>query len=136
MRLMVKLALHYGEGPVFLKDIAKKEHISEKYLSQIVIILKGGGLINSFRGAHGGYVLSRPPAHIKLGEIVSLLEGSLCLVSCVNDTSACARVSICATRMLWKKIEERISQILNSETLEDLIRIHREKLKGVYTYNI
>ncbi len=70
-RLMLKLALRYGKGPVFLKDIARAEEISEKYLSQIIIPLKGAGLVRAFRGAHGGYTLARAPDRIKLKDIVS-----------------------------------------------------------------
>ena len=65
VRLMLALGLSDKKEPIFLKDIAKSEEISEKYLSQIIIPLKANGLINTFRGAHGGYILSRPASQIK-----------------------------------------------------------------------
>jgi Rrf2 family protein len=84
-RLMVALGAHYGQRPVFLKEIAKAEEISEKYLSQIIMPLKAAGLVNSFRGAHGGYVLSRTPAQISLKDIVGALEGDFNLVGCLGN---------------------------------------------------
>ena len=112
VRLMLALARSYGQGSVYLKDVAKGEEISEKYLSQIIIPLRSAGLVNSTRGAHGGYMLSKPPAEITLKQIVDPLEGD-CLVDCVKNPSACPCVSTCAnrdvrallggmTRRLWK----------------------------------
>ena len=75
VRLMLELALSHGKGPIFLKDIARRQEISDKYLSQIIIPLKSAGLVSSHRGAHGGYVLQREPARITIREIVEVLEG-------------------------------------------------------------
>lgn len=136
IRLMMALGLDYGRGAVFLKDIAKREDISEKYLSQIIIPLKARGLINSFRGAHGGYVLARDPSQINLKEIFEILEGDLGSVECVKHPSACSRVSICVTRDLWEKLTENISQTLSSITVEDLVKMYREKRDKVAMYNI
>ena len=76
-RLMIRLGLSDTKDPVLLKDIAKKEGMSEKYLSQIIIPLKAAGLVDSFRGAHGGYSLARQPRHITVGDIVFALEGEI-----------------------------------------------------------
>ena len=135
-RLMLGLGLHYGQGAVFLKDIAKAEEISEKYLSQIIIPLKSAGLVNSFRGAHGGYVLARPPDKISLKEIVGALEGDLNLVGCVGNTSECPRTSICVTRDLWNDLGATIAQRLDAMTLHDLVRQYRKKKESVATYSI
>lgn len=125
-RLMLELALNFNQGTVFLKDIAKKEEISEKYLSQLVIPLKASGLISSSRGAHGGYRLAKPPSQITLMEIVQMLEGNLSLVECVKNPSICSRVSKCATRDIWGKLDEKISDVLSSVTLEDLVSSQKE----------
>ena len=135
-RLMLELALYYGQKAVLLKDIAKNEEISEKYLSQIIIPLKAAGLVNSFRGAHGGYVLAKAPGQITLGDVVEILEGGLDLLSCVGNGSVCNRASICATRDIWSLLGEKISQTLNSITLKDLVSIHKEKEEKVLMYNI
>jgi Rrf2 family protein len=124
---MLALALHYGKGPVYLKDIAKGENISEKYLSLIIIPLRGIGLVNSSRGAYGGYSLARDPSQITLKEVVDVLEGDSCLVDCVKDPSACPRVPICVTRDVWAIIGGRISETLNSITLDTLVKMNRGK---------
>jgi len=127
VRLMLELALNSNKGSVFLKDIAKKEEISEKYLSLIIIPLKAAGLVNSMRGAHGGYTLAKPASNITLKEIVDVLEGETCLVDCIKNPSACSRADTCASRDLWTILSDNISQTLGSFTLEDLVRKSREK---------
>jgi Rrf2 family protein len=126
VRLMLALAGSYGQGSVYLKDVAKGEEISEKYLSQIIMPLRSAGLVNSSRGAHGGYMLSKSPAEITLKQIVEPLEGN-CLVDCVKNPSACPRVSTCASRDVWALLGGRISETLEGITLEHLVRLNREK---------
>lgn len=125
-RLMLELALHYQEEPVFLKDIAREEEISEKYLSQLVIPLRASGLINSSRGAHGGYRLARSPALITMKDIIQALEGHLSPVECVKNPSVCGRVSGCVTRSVWERLDTRISETLDSISLKDLIERPKE----------
>ncbi len=127
VRLMVALAQNYGKDPVFLKDIAKGENISEKYLSLIIIPLRGVNLVNSVRGAHGGYNLSKEPSQITLKEIVDVLEGECSLVDCVKNPSSCERSSICATHDVWTMIGEKISETLSSITLDRLAKMNQEK---------
>lgn len=127
VRLMVALAVNYGKGPVFLKDIAKGENISEKYLSLIIIPLRGVNLVNSVRGAHGGYNLSKEPSQITLKEIVDVLEGDCSLVDCVKNPSSCTRVPICASHDVWTLIGEKISETLSSITLDKLVKMNKEK---------
>jgi len=125
-RLMLELALNFKKGTIFLKDIARKEEISEKYLSHLVIPLKASGLVSSSRGAHGGYMLAKSPSQITLREIVQTLEGSISFVECVKNPSICSRVSKCATRSIWEKLDEKISEELSSVTLEDLVNSQKE----------
>ena len=136
-RLMVRLGLYYhAKRPILLKNIAKEEEISEKYLGQIVIPLKAAGLVNSFRGANGGYTLSRSPSEIKVGDIVEVLEGGFDVVSCIQRPSECSKVSVCVTRNLWCKVSEKVSQTLNSVTLQDLVKQLKEKTGNNILYNI
>ncbi|MCM8812849.1 MAG: Rrf2 family transcriptional regulator [Candidatus Omnitrophica bacterium] len=121
MRLMMQLAAVYDNHQVFLKDIARAENVSEKYLSQIVIPLRVSGLINSFRGAHGGYALARSPAQITLREIVVALEGNLYLLNCAKTPERCDRSSACVTRALWNELGEMIAGWLEMKTLADLM---------------
>lgn len=128
VRLMMALARNYGRGPIYLKDIAKEEEISEKYLGQIIIPLRGAGLVLSSRGSHGGYMLAREPAEINLREIVNILEGD-CLVRCIKDPSACSRVPTCASRDIWMLLGGKISETLGSVSLSELNDIGHEKAK-------
>jgi Rrf2 family protein len=133
---MVALAIQYGKGPVFLKDIAKGEDISEKYLSLIIIPLRSVGLVNSIRGAHGGYNLSREPSQITLKEIVDVLEGNCTLVDCVKNPSSCSRVPICASHDTWAAIGEKISETLSAITLETLVKMNQEKAENIIMQDI
>ena len=136
LRLMVEIALNYKKGPILLKDISKNIDVSEKYLSQIIIPLKGKGLVNTYSGAHSGYILSRPPSEIKLKEIVEILEGDLSLIDCVNNPSVCDRVSTCVTRDIWTEIGNKISEVLSSYTLGDLVKMSMERKDDRMMYSI
>jgi Rrf2 family transcriptional regulator, cysteine metabolism repressor len=125
VRLMLDLAMHDGEGPILLKDIAERQAISEKYLWQLIPPLKNLGLVTSFRGAHGGYTLAKTPAEINLQDIVTAVEGPLSLVDCVDDPKLCARVDTCVSRAVWQEVSEKILQILASFTLATLIERQR-----------
>jgi len=128
-RAMLDLALHYGEVPVHLKDIAARQQVSERYLEQLVLSLKAAGLLKSVRGAKGGFVLARPPAEIKLIDIIQTLEGSICPVACVDDPDFCSRVDMCVTRDIWGELGKAMTQILDSQTLQDLVERQKQKVK-------
>ncbi|MFZ1036634.1 MAG: Rrf2 family transcriptional regulator [Smithella sp.] len=136
VRLMVALAFNYDKGPVLLKDVAKGENISEKYLSLIVIPLRRIGLVNSIRGAHGGYLLAKDPSQITMKEIIDVLEGDCSLVDCVRNPSTCPRVPICASHDIWEIIGEKISETLNSVTLDMLVKMNQEKAQKTMMHNI
>lgn len=132
-RMMLELGLKYGKGPTLLKEIAKSQEISMKYLSQLVLPLKVAGLIMGTRGAHGGYLLTKPPEDIKLSEIVTSVEGSLNPVECVDNPDICPRYGFCATTEIWEEMGKRNLEVLESRTLKDLVNRHLEKQKKVST---
>ena len=127
---MLELALHYGEGPVLLKDIAERQGISEKYLWQLINPLKTTGLVNSLRGAHGGYVLGKSPEAISLKAILQVLEGPLCLVDCVDNPSLCNRANSCISRDVWGEASKNMQQTLEDTTLAAMVEKQKEKLKN------
>jgi Rrf2 family protein len=127
VRLMFELALHYGDGPIFLKDIAERQAISAKYLWQLINPLKTTKLITSMRGAHGGYILGRAPENISLKEILDVLEGSLCLVDCVDTPSICERAPSCVARDIWGEVSQGMRQTLENITLAEMVK--RQKAK-------
>ncbi len=127
VRLMTALACEHGEKSLFLKDIAASEKISGKYLSLIVIPLRAAGLINSLRGAHGGYSLARAPGEITLCDIIEALEGETCLVRCVKQPSTCDRAAICPTRDIWRVLGDKIRETMRSVTIAELANLQKEK---------
>ncbi len=126
-RAMVELASHYGEGPIELKEIARKEDISLKYLEQVINPLRTAGLVKAIRGSKGGYSLGKPPSAICLYDVVETLEGPLNLLECLQDSKACPRIPLCVTRDIWKEVSDAISKIFYSVTLEDMVNRKKEK---------
>jgi len=126
-RAMLELASHYGEGPIELKEIAKKENISLKYLEQVINPLRGAGLVKALRGSKGGYSLAKPPSEICLYDVVETLEGPLNLLECLRDPKVCQRVPSCVTRDIWQEVSEAISKIFYSVTLEDMVNRKMDK---------
>ena len=126
-RAMLELACHYGEGPIELKEIAKRESISLKYLEQLIVPLRTAGLVKSVRGSKGGYSLAKPPSEICLNDLIEILEGSLNLIECLNDSKVCQKISTCVTRDIWKEVSEAIQGIFHSVTLEDMVDRRKEK---------
>jgi Rrf2 family protein len=124
---MLELAYHYGEGPIELKEIAKKENISLKYLEQVINPLRAAGLLKSIRGSKGGYSLAKPPSEICLYDVVETLEGPLNLLECLRDSKVCQKVPSCVTRDIWREVSEAISKIFYSITLEDMVNRKRDK---------
>lgn len=121
LRLMLDLAVHNTGEAISLKDIAKRQEISDKYLEQIISVLNKAGYVKSIRGAQGGYMLKKAPKDYTIGMILRLTEGTLAPVSCVEEDSECAREGNCVTYMVWKKINDAIADVVDSITLEDLV---------------
>jgi Rrf2 family transcriptional regulator, cysteine metabolism repressor len=127
-RVMLDLALNDTGEPIRLKDIAKRQEISEKYLEQIISILNRAGYVKSIRGAHGGYRLSKKPEEYTIGMILRLTEGSLAPVECMGENaSTCDRKSGCATVVVWEKLYEAINSVIDNITLADLVDIENNK---------
>ena len=132
LRLMLDLATNYTGKPIRLKDVAKRQGISDKYLEQIVTQLSRAGLVRSVRGAGGGYLLTREPEEYTVGEILRVLEGNLAPVSCVDqdDTCRCNRADRCVTVEVWRDIQAAVSSVVDRLTLADLVRRYHEKCPG------
>ena len=120
LRIMTDLAVNGKEGLVSLKDIATREHLSEKYLEQIINQLSKHGLVKSIRGAKGGYHLTRSPDEITVEDILKATEGSLAPVACAEDNGKCENYCDCVTSFIWTKIYEATIQVVSNITLSDL----------------
>ena len=137
MRAMLDLAQHYDDGLVLVKDVARRQEVSERYLEHLFLSLKTAGLVKSVRGAHGGFTLARAPDKIKLMDIINVSEGPLVLVDCVVDAGVCPRSSFCATRDLWSELQSVMGEVLVSQTLQDLIERQQVKEQpSANMYNI
>lgn len=123
VRAAFELALHYGEGPIPLKNIAERQNLSDPYLEQLIAVLRKDGLVSSVRGAQGGYMLSRHPSKISVGDILRSLEGPLAPAECVLDDQdkECIKADYCVTRILWEKIRDSINNVIDSVSLQDMV---------------
>lgn len=131
LRLMLDLAINGGEGqPVSLKDVSRRQDLSDKYLEQIVTPLSRAGLVRSVRGAGGGYYLTRSPGDYTVGEILRTLEGELAPVECATNAGYCQRCAECVTVELWQEIYRAVSQVVDHTTLADLVERARCKQSG------
>lgn len=119
-RAMLDIAMHHAQGPILMKDIARRQNIAPKYLDHILSSLRRAGLIKNVRGRGGGYFLSRPPASISLKDIVEAVEGSLCPVDCVDNPDLCTNTYQCPTREVWEEMKRAVETVLQSTTLESL----------------
>lgn len=124
LRAMLDMAQNEEEGPIASHTIAQRQEISERYLEQLLIPLKQAGLVKSIRGSQGGYVLGRAPKDISVGDIIRVLEGPLAPVDCVNEVNPdeCKRSDYCVTRIIWAKVRDSVAEILDSYSLEDLVK--------------
>lgn len=130
---LYELALHYGEGVVPLKTIAQTQQISENYLEQLMSPLRRAGLVESVRGAQGGYTLALPPEEVTIGRIITAVEGPIALVDCLlTGTDAegrnCVRAGHCVTRQVWAEVRDSINSVLNNISLADLIQRHQSRI--------
>lgn len=133
VRMLLDLAEHQQDGYVALKEIAKRQEISKKYLEQIVPILNKSGLLQTNRGSQGGYRLSKKPEQYTVGEILRLTEGSLAPVACLDQPeNLCPRKASCATLFVWQGLYRTIEEYLDGITLQDII----DRQKDSYDYII
>ncbi|MBF0571855.1 MAG: Rrf2 family transcriptional regulator [Candidatus Omnitrophica bacterium] len=136
LKAILDLALHYHEGLVTIPAIASRIDAPTKFLEQILLELKKGGFIESRRGKVGGYLLSRPPQNITLGEVVRFVDGPLEPIACVNKKyTACGDLYKCAFRPIWQKVFKLTSDVVDHITFADLAD-QVESVKKAPTYSI
>ena len=125
LRVLIDMAEHPSAGKIPLRDIAERQEISEKYLESIVKDLVKAGIIEGLRGKGGGYQLNKAADQINVYDVISLMEGTLAPVTCLEaDKTPCMRMSDCRTISLWKGLDEAVRSYLSSYTIADLM--HRE----------
>ena len=130
LRLMADIAQHGQSGPVSLRDAARRQQLSDKYLEQIVTPLAKAGLVRSVRGAGGGYLLTREAGEYTVGDILRPLEGDLAPVECATDEGFCEHSCDCVTVELWQEIHRAVSAVVDNTTLADLLERQRARQEG------
>lgn len=141
---MLDIAMYGDISAVTAKDISERQDISITYLEQLLSKLKRAGLVKGTRGPGGGYQLSKSIDQIKIGDIVRVLEGPIAPVLCVLPTASpkqCDKIARCAMRLLWKKLGDKMNEVLDSITLKDLkdeaVALQgKKKVKHNFAFNI
>jgi len=130
MHAMYDLALCGSNAPQPVKSIAERQYIPEAYLEQLIAPLKKAGLVKSVRGAQGGYLLARPPGEITVGQVLRALEGELAETECLSDEGLCDKACSCAPRLVWKRLQDELNQVVDGITLQDMVDDHNRMLLG------
>lgn len=122
LRVMIDLAINNNGNFISLKDIAKRQEISNKYLEQIIALLNKAGFLETARGNLGGYKLAKKPNEYVIGDILRATEGDLTPIYCLTEEGECNRKENCKTHSFWKGLDNVINEYVDSKTLEDLIK--------------
>lgn len=122
LRAVVDLAVNGQAEAVSISSIAMRQNLSESYLEQLIAKLRKAGIVNSVRGAGGGYVLARRPEEITVGDILRALEGKLCVVECPDNQNDCDKYDTCVTKYVWKRINDSINNVVDTMTLKEVIQ--------------
>ena len=135
LRALLDLAVRSNGEHVSLNSIAESQSISENYLEQVFSTLRKAGLVRSVKGAQGGYILAAEPSEIRIGDILRALEGNLCVIDVDAETSSGSTengIQRCIRINVWDRMNERINELVDSLTLEDLVNEFK-KMNGSQT---
>ena len=141
LKAILDLSYRFEEkGAVSISEISKRQNIPAQYLEQIMLVLKGAGMIGSKRDVGGNFFLKKAPAEIAVGDVIRLVEGPVEPIACagkIHDYS-CGEEKECVFREVWVNVAEAISEIVDNVTFADIMRRDREiKRKNTgYIYNI
>ena len=123
LRALIDLAQYSEIEPVSINSIATRQGISERYLEQLMTLMKKAGLIKSIRGASGGYVLAKEIEEISVGDVLRALEGNLQPVECAafSQDDSCEASGVCVTKYVWQRINESINKTVDEISLKQLV---------------
>ena len=132
VRAALELAESAARRPLQLKTIAQHQEISLKYLEQLMAMLRSAGFVRSVRGSKGGYVLAKLPSQIKLSDVFNCLEGPVITAECVQNDNYCARSADCVVKQVWAQVQQAVTNVLESITLQDLVDKAKDKKTSNY----
>ncbi len=122
LKAVLDLALHYNKELVTGHDLAQRIDAPIKFLEQVLLDLKKGGFVESRRGNIGGYLLSKAPVQITVGEIIRFIEGPTEPISCVRESySNCTDIHRCVFKKIWQRVSQATSDIIDNVTFEELV---------------
>ena len=131
LKAVLALAVHYGQV-ITIHDLSKRTDTPIKFLEQVLLDLKRGGFVESRRGKIGGYLLAKHPSRIKLGEVISFIDGPLEPINCIaKEYTGCRDVNKCVFRKIWREVTVAIGKVIDNITFEDLANQAREKKEGL-----
>jgi Rrf2 family protein len=138
LRAVFELSKHYGKGPMKIADIAEEQAIPVRFLEVILSQLKQGGFVESRRGRDGGYLLSRAPERLAVGDVIRFVEGPIGPVSCVagNPTATCPLHGGCVFLGMWERARQAVSDVYDSTTFEDLVEEEKRSGRYIPSYTI
>lgn len=128
LRALIDLAQYSEIEPVSISSIASRQGISERYLEQLMTLLKKAELVKSIRGAGGGYVLAKEMSDISVGDVLRALEGNLEPVECAaySGQESCEAAGGCVTKYVWQRINESINRTVDEISLKQLVEESRQ----------
>ena len=129
LTIVVELGAKFGKGPVPLRKIAEEQKLSEAYLEQLIPPLRNSGIVKSVRGAYGGYMLAKTPTEITAGDVIRILEGPIQLVEGLDDADI-------PQKELWKRIGDAVRGVLDTTTIEDLVKSNEADPLDSYMFYI
>ncbi|HPW16754.1 MAG TPA: Rrf2 family transcriptional regulator [Candidatus Aminicenantes bacterium] len=126
-RAMLELSLRYGDGPLHSREISEAQAVPQRFLEQILLLLKRAGYVKSRKGRAGGYALAKPPGEISVAEVIRVMDGPLAPIDCVSVIAhqPCPLEKSCGLRWLWKDVRDAVAGILEKTTFADLVRESR-----------
>jgi len=131
-RAMLELSRRHGDGPVHSREISEAQEIPQRFLEQILLLLKRAGYLKSRKGRRGGYILAKPPGMISVAEVIRIMDGPLAPIDCVSVMAhePCPMERRCGLRWLWKDVRDAVADILEKTTFADLVRKSRPAAGG------
>ena len=134
LRAIIELDAMSEGKPIFVREIAKRQDISERYLENIFTQLRASGVLISIKGKNGGFKLAKDPKEINLLEIVTAVEGKLSIVECAGNPNSCAKSADCVSRDIWDEINTTLVEKIGSYRLDEIIARHNKDI--ALEYNI
>lgn len=131
IKAVLSLAAEYGNGPVLIGDLARRERIPRKFLELILLELKAAGLLQSKKGRGGGYFLKFPPEQIAIGQVIRVIDGPLAWVPCASATATqpcaeCTDVETCSLRLVMRQVRDATAEVLDNKSLAEMLEDSRQ----------